>query len=792
MPQPPLAADAALPLAAPTRRRPCRRRAAYATLGVAALAAASVAASSGGVVRAAPGGRPMAGAPRDGNRAESDATSSTALATAGDGLTPVAHLGGRLRGLAVDGATAYVGDGVDIVQLHARPDGQLTAVRRIPLPDVVTALVLAPERDRLYATAGDAVYALDGALGQQPHVVDSVALPLAPARTIAAQGDWAFVRVRSAGTERTRCVAAVRFAAEPGHAEVGAPACQPVPDWLPEEEGADDIAFGEGVLAVSRSWSWFTHWWYSNRVALFDVAAPGRPRYVGEVEGNDVSATALFGRRLWVADDTVRSYDLVGPDALPVLRTEWHDWGRVFNFVRVDGEVWIAADGYGVSRPSPTGEPDPVHGRAFWGCEAWEGHLFTASAGLLYDLRVEENVLFTCRIPTGDAAPDVSPSDAFTATGPLERVAAADGLSYAAAAGSWDVVEAVQRPPAGLGWVARIPKVYESYSRSSGDLPEPLAAGGGRLAVPLREKLATFRTPIVSGPGSYATIPLPTAVPGAEGGQQIRIVGEQAVLLRQGDLFTADLAHPDRPAERLVGRWRFGRFLAAAGERAVVLAGGRSTDDPRVAVEPHLAFVQLTAWPLAEFGVSRAIDLGPRGWEPAGVAMSGERVFAAVSQRTIANGVPRHRSALHVIDASDPSAPDILATIETWGDGADDVELRAVAAAGDRVVAVGLAGPATEEQVVGAMPPLAPRGRVWLLDVRTPESPVIAASLAIPGTPSDVAIDGDDVLIASGDAGLLRLSLAPGGPPSARVWRIALPWLGTGPSWYEQMHPSGP
>ncbi|MFN8423059.1 MAG: hypothetical protein U0470_06600 [Anaerolineae bacterium] len=582
----------------------------------------------------------------------------------------------------------------------------------------------------------------------------------------------------------------MRFAAEPGHAEVGAPACQPVPDWLPEEEGADDLAFGEGVLAVSRSWSWFTHWWYSNRVALFDVAAPGRPRYVGEVEGNDVSATALFGRRLWVADDTVRSYDLVGPGALPVLRTEWHDWGRVFNFVRVDGEVWIAADGYGVSRPSPTGEPDPCtverSGAARRGrppspprpaCSTTSGWRKTSSSRVAYRRTTPPRM----SVPPMPSPQPARSSASRRPTASRTRPPRAAGTSSRPCSG---------RPPGSAG--SPRSRRCTRATAATGDLPEPLAAGGGRLVIPLREKLATFRTPIVSGPGSYATIPLPTAVPGAEGGQQVRIVGEQAVLLRQGELFTADLAHPDRPAERLVGRWRFGRSLAAAGERAVVLAGGRSTDDPRVAVEPHLAFVQLTAWPLAEFGVSRAIDLGPRGWEPAGVAMSGERVFAAVTQRTIVNGLPRHRSALHVIDASDPSAPDILATIETWGEGADDVELRAVAAAGDRVVAVGLAGPATEEQVVGAMPPLAPRGRVWLLDVRTPESPVIAALLAIPGTPSDVAIDGDDVLIAAGDAGLLRLSLAPGGPPSARVWRIALPWLGTGPSWYEQMHPSGP
>ncbi|MEO8083104.1 MAG: hypothetical protein ABI780_04725, partial [Ardenticatenales bacterium] len=462
------------------------------------------------------------------------------------------------------------------------------------------------------------------------------------------------------------------------------------------------------------------------------------------------------------------------------------------HFVQVDGEVWIASDEYGVSRPSPSGEPDPEHGRAFWGCQGFDDHLVTASAGLLYDLLVADDVLFTCRIPTDDAVPSDSPSGAYHATGALERVAAADGLSYAAAAGDWSFVEAVHRPPAGLAWVAEIPKVYEDYSRSSHDLPEPLAAGGGRLAVPLRERLAIFRTPIVNGPGSYVTIPLPTAVPGAEGGQELRIVGEQAVLLRQGDLFTADLAHPDRPVERLVGRWRIGRYLAASGERAVVLAGGRSTIDPRVAVEPHLAFVQLTARPLAEFGVSRAIDLGPRGWEPAGVAMVNDRVFAAVTQRTIVDGVPRHRSALHVIDASDPSAPDILATVEAWGDAADDVELRAVAAAGDRVVAVGLAGPDPGAQVGGTWPPLALRGRVWLLDVRTPENPVLAASLAIPGTPSDIALDGDDVLIASGDAGLLRLSLASGGPPSVRVWRAALPWVGTGPSWYERLHPSEP
>ncbi|MEO8085022.1 MAG: hypothetical protein ABI780_14460, partial [Ardenticatenales bacterium] len=250
MPQPPPAA-AARPLVAPVTRRPCRRRAACAAFGAAVIAAASVAASSGGVAGAAPDARPKVGAPHGGTRWDADATAAAAQATAAEGFTPVAHLGGRLRGLAVDGATAYVGVGTDVVLLRAEPDGQLTAVRSIPLPDVVTALALAAERDRLYATAGDAVYALDGALGQRPHVVDSAALPLAPASTIAAQGDWVFVRVRSAGLERSRCVAAVRFAGEPGRAEIGAPACQPDPDWLDEDVGADDIAFGEGVLAVS-------------------------------------------------------------------------------------------------------------------------------------------------------------------------------------------------------------------------------------------------------------------------------------------------------------------------------------------------------------------------------------------------------------------------------------------------------------------------------------------------------------------------------------------------------------
>ena len=682
-------------------------------------------------------------------------------------LRPIAHRGGGLRGLAVDGDAVYVGEGPDVIVFRAEAGGQLTEVRRVELPDVVFSLAIAPEADRLYAAANNTVYALSIADRRRPTVIGQAGVPVDGQSQLAASGEVAYARLTDMRNRGARCVVAVRFAESESNGAAGAPAC--VPGGEPFDSSTDRILVGDGVLALVNIESWSDA---APPIGLFDIADPQRPRFAHAIAVGDSSVVAaMAARRLWVLSDEtsdgthVRSFDVSNLDVEPPLMAHWvepegPDHAAVWN-----GEIWLTALGGLIALdPLATSAPDKPKRRWMTACTAIANPWGSIALGGGHMYTLNEQYLAACVVPPDDRhATDEEATWVWSPVQP-ERVAATGGRAFTAGVYGTLLSSHIFRSPANLVAETR-------WSTQAGNIRD-IGANDTHVLVALESRLVAVRPSLdTREPAGEWDVPGPS-VAGGTFGKHLAVAGGRAVVLRDAALHVVDLTRPDAPAARVPADWRLGRAVASTGNLAYVAAGGRTISGAPQQFAPHVVAYDLAASPPRKLG---EVELADRlGWTPVGIAVAGAQVVVALTdaERTSAEVV--------VLDARDPSrlAVSGRSILSAAGDG--DVDVRAVAASEGAAIVIGHHRAAAAPDAPVDAPAPVRRGAVWVIDVGQPDGPVVRERRSVAGWPNDVVMDGRDVIVAAGPGGLQQFRLEAPGEPPPRVWRLVLPWLAPG------------
>lgn len=695
------------------------------------------------------------------------------------GLRPIAHVGGGLNGLAVDGDVVYIGEGADVVTLRMDAEAQIAVVHRTPLPAPVSGLVIAREVDTLYATAGDSVYALDIAQRLRPAVREAMAVPLAARGDIVAAGGIAYVQVQQYGRPQGRCVVALMFRGSPGPGEVSSFACAtdiPEDAWLVDER----LLLGDDVLAVVKGE-------FPDEdvpaITLFDIREPSRPRFTRSMMlPHGVLDAVIVGDRLWVVDDwrdvtTLRAYDVSDPDREPIVVAEgklshWAD--RMFV---ADGEVWVTGHGQSVYRSDATGALSPARQRWILGCYGFNspnGRVAVTNDAML---TLDASLLWVCRMPRDDAHEVHERASWYGGEVLLDGIAATGGRTFARGDGGVWLNQYVHGLPNLLvpfGASSLPPIVDEAATRHP--RIDAIDADADHLVVAQDGRVSAFRLPADARPVPAAVWHIPRGTPLLEL-KAVAVAGDRAAVLRTTDLFVIDLARPDAPVQRIADRWQSAHGLAAGSAWAAVLAGGDSQRG-RPQTAPQVILVDVRSSPPAVLGELILADR--EGWFPSGIARAGDYVAVALRQRSGGRGTDRLLaiSEVVVVDTSDPSRPAVVgrAAIEA-GTGA---EAMSIAATSGQVVVGGWAYPTPDPAAPSGRTAQLYHGALWAIDITAPERPVVRGPYAVPGLPTDISIDGRDVLVSAGDGGLWRFELVRPGDVAVKVWRLALPWVGPG------------
>lgn|GEM_PF-7113690 len=696
------------------------------------------------------------------------------------GLRSIAHAGGDMNGLAVDGDVVYIGEGPDVVALRLDAEARLTVVHRTPLPEVVTSLAIAPEADRLYAAAGDAVYAIAIADGQPPALIDGVAVPLQRDGNIVARGDTVYARLDWLSRGQERCIAAVSFAGTPARGAVGPPACAtdiPADGWADN----DRLTLGDGVLAAYAGPYSFDR---APDIALFDVREPSKPRFRRSLDfDDDVLQAEVAGTRLWVMDEegrSARSYDVANLDQDPaeVAEATLPYRNRIERMFKAEGRIWLVADTSILAfDPHATGTPQPTKVRwiAGYSTASLPGGWMAATASAL--LVLDTHLLSAFGIPADDAHFVGEPASWYGGDATIGRVVAVGGRTFAPMIGGLtQFVHAWPTALVRLGSI-RFPPIDGAGGTQHVDV-RAFDADLKHLVGMQSERLAMVRLPLDGPPMLAAKWTIPPAANATDSSAlAVRVAAGRAVVLRPADLFVVDLGRPEAPVAHIAHPWQSARTLALGPAWAAVLTGGYDRDK-RTWAAPHVGIVDVRSSPPAVLG---ELTLSDRvGWNPVRIARDGNTLVVALSRPAGGTRAAPVRRAgeVVVIGVTDPTAPLDVGRLPIEDDAG--VDLSALAAADGLAIVGGMAKPTPDPGSVSDWRPPWDRGRLWEVDIADPAQPVVRAAHDMPGQPHDIAIDGRAVLVAAGDGGLQRFDLVLPGDVPAPIWRLSLPWLASG------------
>ncbi len=642
-------------------------------------------------------------------------------------MTPVYRLGGTSRALAVGDEYAYLGVGASVVVVDIRDPLGPAPVGHVDLQNEPTALTL--RAGQLFAVASPTVYALAVADPSHPRVIATYTSPINLAPVIALHGDYAYVVTQVAVFRDDYCRLLILDASEP-------PSLAPLtehdtvcPRQMLVSDGLAFLSYWAGGAMGTSS---------RGAIRLFDLADPLRPTNIADTPvSNEVIGMHVADGYLYAAVDGpsgtepieeqggVRVFNLRWPWAprlVGALSTEARIEGMVVAGERaylrelqgtwLDGErsellVSLSSPSYPESL-GPVELPIDFHAAA--------SHRYRVLAAALhggldsYDVgtKAEPKELPGLDVPAG--AVDVALSDTalVVPTGFEGDASPADSVVLTSR-------PATRQPVVLGGWDCPGTSVAAAHGTTA-----YLGTSWGLQSVDLADPTA----PAELGRLEHDWSP-----------SRMILRDDQLYLNTDDGLYTVDIADPTKPT--IVG-------LTSPAAAAPCEGGGLALEGCTAAA----------AWGKAGLALFDVCQDGPavlverfslpddEGEEPlrfVDVALAGDVAYVAADDTS---GITSDFAL--VLDVSSPE------TIVELGRLQMDGKANGLLASGSRVFVAG-----------ASLLPGDSIGRVWAINVSDPTAPALEERLTVPGRPSRLLVDGDDLYVASGTSGLHALRLTP-------------------------------